>query len=109
MNRYIYYWLCVFVAPFGFKWMIKKCPYGYVDACPIVSPPFKDISRETEKNKGIAPIYVTNHYKWRFFAFDLYVVKIYYYIKLRLIRAKALIIKLSYLSGSSGFCWPFTI
>ena len=34
MNRYIYYWLCVFVAPFGFKWMIKKCPYGYVDACP---------------------------------------------------------------------------
>ena len=34
MNRYLYYWLCVFVAPFGFKWMIKKCPYGYVDACP---------------------------------------------------------------------------
>lgn len=35
----------------------------------------KDISRETEKNKGIAPIYVTNYYKWRFFAFDLYVIK----------------------------------
>ena len=26
----------------------------------------KDISRETEKNKGIAPIYATNYYKWRF-------------------------------------------
>ena len=47
----------------------------------IVSPPFKEISRETEKNKGIAPIYVTNHYKWRFFAFDLYIIKDYYYIK----------------------------
>lgn len=34
MNRYIYYWLCVFVAPFGFKWMEKNCPYGHVDGCP---------------------------------------------------------------------------
>lgn len=75
----------------------------------VTNQTFKDISRETEKNKGIAPIYETNHYKWRFFAFDLYAIKNYYYIKLRLIRAKALIIKLSYLSGSSGFCWPFTI
>lgn len=34
MNRYLYYWLCVFVAPMGFKWMISNCPYGYTDGCP---------------------------------------------------------------------------